>query len=146
MIIGRNDFCFFKYFSFFTYLYVKMTQIIQLSKKPLGRTANLFTAQLFCGSLYCRVLSPFKLTELRYVHLYFNVLLVVLTLKTQKNDSSICSDSLDHKSVLAVNFIKIQSIASGSCQFVQFQSKFHVATLFSMPVATTIPKTIVGYP
>ena len=33
-----------------------MTQIFKLSKKPLGRTANLFTTQLFCAAS----LSPFK--------------------------------------------------------------------------------------
>ena len=29
-------------------------------KKPLGLTANLFTTQLFCASLYRHVLSSFK--------------------------------------------------------------------------------------
>ena len=31
---------------------LQMTQIIQLSKKPLGCTANLFTVQFFCWSLF----------------------------------------------------------------------------------------------
>jgi hypothetical protein len=47
----------------FGYCGLKMTQIIYLSKEPLGSTANLFTAQFFCESLYRRVLSPFKFVQ-----------------------------------------------------------------------------------
>ena len=30
------------------------------TKRLIGRTANLFTAQILCASLYRRVLNPFK--------------------------------------------------------------------------------------
>ena len=64
-----------------------MTQIIQLSKKPLGRTTNLFTAQFFCARLYClsqpiqiccRTITNMQM-ELRCVHLYCTALPITHT-------------------------------------------------------------------